>query len=110
MLRDALIPTKRPPWPAHVGAAGKSVRCTETGLEHGTVRVEVEEGRVRVAAAPQPDAAPHSVLLAAGEAVTTGADGLPGQIEPIAPTAVAVWRQGRVAFNNTTLLRALIGL
>ncbi len=84
-----------------------SVRCTETGLEHGTVRVEVEEGRVRVAAAPQPDAAPHSVELAAGEAMTTGADGLPGQIEPIAPTAVAVWRQGRVAFNNTTLLRAL---
>ncbi len=84
-----------------------SVRCTETGLEHGNVRVEVEEGRVRVASAPRPDTVPRSVELAAGQAVTSGADGLLGEIEPIAPTAVAVWRQGRVAFNDTTLLRAL---
>lgn len=84
-----------------------SVRCTDTGLEHGNVRVEVEEGCVRVASARPDGGGQRVVELVAGQMVATDADGLLGAISAIAPAEVAPWRQGRVTFNDTTLLRAL---
>lgn len=78
-----------------------SVRCTETGLVHGNVRVEVEEGRVRVASAPR------MVELTAGQSVATDETGVLEQIAAISRGEVASWREGRVSFDNTTLLRAL---
>ncbi|WP_322044249.1 FecR family protein [Paraburkholderia sp. J67] len=87
-----------------------SVRCTQTGLEHGSVRVAVEEGRVRVAteaAGATGSGTQRSVELGAGQTVATDADGLLGAIDAISPAEVAVWRKGRVSFENTTLQRAL---
>jgi transmembrane sensor len=78
-----------------------SVRCTETGLVHGNVRIDVEEGRVRVACAPR------MVELTAGQSVATDEAGALQQIARISPGEVASWREGRVSFDNTTLLRAL---
>lgn len=85
-----------------------AVRCTETGLEHGNVRVAVEEGRVRVVSAvPSGSATQSAVELGAGQAVATDANGRLSTIDVIAPNDVATWREGRVNFANTTLLRAV---
>lgn len=84
-----------------------AVRCTDTGLENGNVRVEVAEGRVRVGSAPAGGGLQRVVELAAGQAVVIDADGLLDQVNAISPTEVAAWRQGRVTFDNTPLLRAL---
>ncbi|QGZ65159.1 FecR family protein [Paraburkholderia acidisoli] len=89
-----------------------AVRCTETGLEHGNVRVAVEEGRVRVAAgsasaAGSVPAQQDVVELTAGQAVATDASGALRAIGTIPAADVAAWRDHRVTFDNTTLLRAL---
>ncbi|WP_246793735.1 FecR family protein [Burkholderia perseverans] len=79
-----------------------AVRCTNTGLEQGNVRVDVEEGRVRVASAAQP-----GIELTAGQSVATDDRGRLERIASIAPADVGAWREGRVRFDDTTLARAL---
>ncbi|WP_158601972.1 FecR family protein [Pararobbsia silviterrae] len=94
-----------------------AVRCTDTGLEHDNVRVDVEEGHVRVASAwredgsrddgSPADGSSRVVDLTAGQSVATLASGALGPVAAITPAEVAEWRQGRVSFDNTTLQRAL---
>ncbi|MBN3725513.1 iron dicitrate transport regulator FecR [Burkholderia sp. Ac-20379] len=84
-----------------------AVRCTETGLEPGNVRVDVEEGRVRVASAAPRAAGRPAIALGAGQSIATDADGRFGPIAAISPADVGAWREGRVRFDNTTLARAL---
>ncbi|GAB5098169.1 FecR family protein [Caballeronia sp. HLA56] len=79
-----------------------AVRCTDTGVERGNVRVDVDEGRVRVAST-----LPPGVELVAGQTVATDAEGRLGRIASIAPGDVGAWREGRVSFDNTTLARVV---
>lgn len=79
-----------------------ALRCTDTGLEHGNVRIDVEEGRVRVEAM-----AASGVELVAGQSVSTDADGRLGHVASISPDDVGAWREGRVSFDDTSLARAL---
>ena len=92
-----------------------SVRNTRTGLGDGSVRVVVEEGRVRVARASahrgdgqDPRAVPSdAVELTAGQAVAADAD---GRLSPVAHQSVdagRAWREGRVSFDGVSLARAL---
>ncbi|MDE1179371.1 FecR domain-containing protein [Paraburkholderia sp.] len=83
------------------------VRCTDSGLENGNVRVDVQEGRVRVASTPPGSDTRRVIELAAGQFVTTDAVGLLGPVSAISPAEVGAWRQGRVTFDDTTLSRAL---
>lgn len=79
-----------------------AVRCTDTGLERGNVRIDVEEGRVRVAAA-----SPPLVELVAGQTVVTDAAGRLEPVASVSPADVGAWREGRVSFDDTTLAHAL---
>ncbi|MFC7208495.1 FecR family protein [Comamonas endophytica] len=67
------------------------------------VSVAVEEGRVRVAAASDPDAA-AAVLLTAGQQFVGGAAGTVGAV---AASGIAPWRDGRITLDNLPLSRAL---
>ncbi|KAF1051308.1 MAG: Protein FecR [Burkholderia gladioli] len=75
-----------------------AVRCTDTGLE---------PGNVRVASSEPPAAVRPAVELGAGHSVAADADGRLGPVAAIAPVDVGAWRDGRVRFDNTTLARAL---
>jgi transmembrane sensor len=84
------------------------------GDAHGGVQVAVEEGRVRIAQAGMPadrgmgspDAA-EGILLTAGQAIASDAQGRLGTVSAVAAPGVAPWREGRVAFDNTPLSQAL---
>lgn len=88
-----------------------SVRYTQTGLGNGNVNVAVQEGRVRVASAggAQRTGLPgyQSLELTAGQRVSTDPAGNLGAIASIAPGEVALWRKGRVSFDNTPLIQAI---
>ncbi|SDV46198.1 FecR family protein [Chitinasiproducens palmae] len=84
-----------------------AVRCTETGLDGGNVRVAVEEGHVRVGAG-QPEGAPRATVeLFAGQTVATDANGRLLAATSMPPARVATWRAGRLNFDDTTLVSAL---
>ena len=82
-----------------------SVRHTHTGLLNGDVYVAVEEGRVQVASAELGRL--QSIELTAGQQITADAAGNLGAVSSIAASNVALWRKGRVAFDNTPLAQAL---
>lgn len=85
-----------------------TVRRTDSGLESGNVLVEVQDGRVRVGTSSQGDASPARLVeLGAGQAVATDGRGMLGDVLAIQPADVGAWQQGRVTFDNTTVLRAL---
>lgn len=83
-----------------------SVRHTETGLDAGRTVVAVESGRVRVGPQRQ-GLADASVFLGAGDSVSADAQGRLDAVVQVGVQSVAVWRQGRVSFNDTPLSQAL---
>lgn len=85
-----------------------SVRNTGAGLGADGVRVTVEEGRVRVASTGSgAGASAGPVLLVAGEAIAAGKEGDMHKPVDGAPINAMLWREGRVNFENTPLVRAL---
>lgn len=70
------------------------------------VRVEVEEGRVRVARIEAAAGGP-AVLLVAGQAIAASAGGRMGQVASVSPAGVAPWREGRISFDDTPLSAVL---
>lgn len=92
--------------PARVTVVGTrfSVRYRQDGVDAGQVRVEVQEGRVRVAAAQAPQTA---LLLAAGQTTQVAADGLLAPMGSVAPDSVGLWRKGLLRFDHTPLAQAL---
>jgi len=92
-----------------------AVRNTPAIAGHDTVRVAVEEGRVRVRrnqpllvelarAVVGPS---HQVELHAGEQLAADAAGLPGPVSAIPPIGIAPWQERRVSFNDVPLSQAL---
>lgn len=95
-----------------------SVRNTR-GIDGATsVRVAVEEGRVRVrrqqslAAELVASLSGEAKLveLAAGQQLAAGPSGLPGPVSAVAPGGIAPWRENRVSFDDTPLAQALAEL
>lgn len=99
-----------------------SVRHTRTGLGAGQTVVTVEEGRVRVAPRPpeQQEAASlpslvsplgsqarYGVELRAGQTVVADSQGHIGAVSTPAANAVAIWRDGRVSFDQVPLAQAI---
>ncbi|AUL21313.1 hypothetical protein BTL47_13955 [Bordetella holmesii] len=83
-----------------------AVRQTETGLDAGRTVVAVESGRVRVEPL-QRGFAGEATFLGAGERVSADAQGRLDEVVQVGAQSVAVWRQGRVSFNDTPLSQAL---
>uniref|UniRef100_UPI000D402F61 FecR family protein n=1 Tax=unclassified Variovorax TaxID=663243 RepID=UPI000D402F61 len=86
----------------------------------GSVRVAVEEGRVRVAPASAPVDTGHGddgadaplvagagVLLTAGQAVSADSSGHLSAVAPTTAAAFAPWRNGRIAFDDMPLSEVL---
>lgn len=70
------------------------------------VRVEVEEGRVRVARSSTPGGAP-CVTLAAGQRIAADRAGRLGEVKRVTQSGIAPWREGRVNFDDTPLAEVL---
>jgi len=92
-----------------------SVRYAAANPQAG-VQVAVEEGRVQVlrvtpageAATPDGAGDPmRRIVLTAGQAVASDAQGQLGAVSAVAAAGIAPWREGRVAFDNTPLSQAL---
>lgn len=83
-----------------------SVRHTPGILGADDIRVEVEEGRVRVAGVDGMAAAP-AVELGAGQRIAADAQGRLGAIGQVAAAGIAPWRDGRITFDNTPLAQVL---
>lgn len=92
-----------------------SVRRTQAGLDAGKTVVAVESGRVRVSPIDSTQAAnmPENrrlVELGTGQGVSVNGAGWLEPVVGLAPEGVAVWRKGRVSFNDTPLAQALLEL
>lgn len=90
-----------------------TVRHTRSGLDAGGVRVVVEAGRVRVRRA-QPgwrelvgESGLRDVSLSVGQAYVLDASGRSGVVPAPASGATALWREGRLDFEDTPLAQAL---
>ena len=103
---DASKPFEVQAGPARVTVVGTrfSVRYRQDGIGAGQVQVEVQEGRVRVAAAQAPQTA---LLLTAGQTTQVAADGLLAPMGSVAPDSVGLWRKGLLRFDHTPLAQAL---
>jgi transmembrane sensor len=83
-----------------------SVRHTPGILGADDIRVEVEEGRVRVAGVDGMNAAP-AVELGAGQRIAADVQGRLGAVGQVAAAGIAPWRDGRITFDNTPLAQVL---
>lgn len=83
-----------------------SVRHTKSGLDAGQTVVSVEEGHVRVERASQASGN-DLVNLTAGQQVVADAMGRIGPVQRIPVTAIALWRSGRISFEQTPLAQAV---
>lgn len=103
---DASKPFEVQAGPARVSVVGTrfAVRYRQDGVDAGQVRVEVQEGRVRVAAVQSPATA---LLLTAGQTTQVAANGLLAPVGSVAPDSVGLWRKGLLRFDNTPLAQAL---
>lgn len=103
---DASKPFEVQAGPARVTVVGTrfAVRYRQDGIDAGQVRVEVQEGRVRVAAVQTPASA---VLLTAGQTTQVAADGLLAPVGSVPPDSVGLWRKGLLRFDHTPLAQAL---
>ncbi|WP_423935722.1 FecR family protein [Comamonas sp. 23] len=103
---DASKPFEVQAGPARVSVVGTrfAVRYRQDGIDAGQVRVEVQEGRVRVAAVHSPATA---LLLGAGQTTQVAGDGLLAPVGSVAPDSVGLWRKGLLRFDNTPLAQAL---
>lgn len=97
--------------PFRVQTEGVDVRVLGTRFNvrarvPGSVRVDVEEGRVQVT----PDADARSLILRAGEAATLDADS--GSLTPstVDLPRVGAWRSGGLVLENEPLIRVLTEL
>ncbi|QMV74803.1 FecR domain-containing protein [Comamonas piscis] len=92
--------------PARVTVVGTrfSVRYRQDGIDAGQVRVDVQEGRVRVSAA---QSSATAMLLTAGQTTQVAADGQLAAVGTVAPDSVGLWRKGLLRFDNTPLAQAL---
>ncbi|QAZ37946.1 histidine kinase [Methylibium sp. Pch-M] len=95
-----------------------AVRHTASGIDAGQTVVSVEEGRVRVAradrladghAAGASEQGEHgpAVELSAGQQVVVDPAGHIGPVASVPPAAIALWREGRVRFDQTPLAHAI---
>lgn len=92
-----------------------SVRHTGTGIDQGSTRVAVEEGRVRVARSDASHGTSGTTMVAthtgieltAGQTVATDGEGTLGTVAILPSAAVAPWRHGRLSFDNTPLTLAI---
>lgn len=80
-----------------------SVRHTPDIAGAEEVRVQVEEGRVRVAGG----AGSPVMELRGGQRIAADADGQLGLIGQVAEAGIAPWRDGRITFDNTPLAQVL---
>ena len=101
------------PFDVLAGALRITVVGTRFSVRHvpgtgGTddVRVEVEEGRVRVARSSGQDGAPF-VALGAGQRIAADRAGRLGEIQRVTQSGIAPWREGRVNFDDTPLAEVL---
>lgn len=103
---DASKPFEVQAGPARVTVVGTrfSVRYRQNGIDAGQVRVEVQEGRVRVAAV---QSRATEMLLTAGQTTQVAADGQLAPVGTVAPDSVGLWRKGLLRFDNTPLAQAL---
>ncbi len=103
---DASKPFEVQAGPARVTVVGTrfAVRYRQDGIDAGQVRVEVQEGRVRVAAVQTPASA---LLLTAGQTTQVAADGLLAPVGSVPPDSVGLWRKGLLRFDHTPLAQAL---
>ncbi|MGE8493793.1 FecR family protein [Comamonas sp.] len=103
---DASKPFEVQAGPARVSVVGTrfAVRYRQDGVDAGQVRVEVQEGRVRVAAGHSPATA---LLLGAGQTTQVAGDGLLAPVGSVAPDSVGLWRKGLLRFDHTPLAQAL---
>ncbi|TDS85174.1 FecR domain-containing protein [Comamonas sp. JUb58] len=103
---DASKPFEVQAGPARVTVVGTrfAVRYRQDGIDAGQVRVEVQEGRVRVAAVQTPSSA---LLLTAGQTTQVAADGLLAPVGSVPPDSVGLWRKGLLRFDHTPLAQAL---
>ena len=83
-----------------------SVRHTPGTGSVDDVRVEVEEGRVRVARASTAGGAPF-VTLGAGQRIAADRAGRLGEVQRVTQNGIAPWREGRVNFDDTPLAEVL---
>lgn len=90
-----------------------SVRHTQGGLDAGRTVVMVEQGHVQVARNEEMahsaagDSSPARVDLTAGQMVVADADGRLGRVSNISPSAVAIWREERLSFEQTPLAQVI---
>ena len=80
-----------------------SVRHTPDIPGADEIRVQVEEGRVRVTGG----AGSPVMELGAGQRIAADADGQLGLIGRVAEAGIAPWRDGRITFDNTPLAQVL---
>ena len=85
-----------------------SVRHTSSGLAAGQTVVSVEEGHVRVERQEEGSGTP--IVLTAGQKVVADSSGRLGPVEQVSPTSIAMWRNGRISFDQTPLAQALAEL
>lgn len=83
-----------------------SVRYTPGIAGAGDTRVEVDEGRVRVAGLGGMAAAP-ATELGAGQRIAADAEGRLGAIDRVGAAGIAPWRDGRITFDDTPLTQVL---
>ena len=91
--------------PLRITVLGTRFAVRYTTGDEGRVRVAVEEGHVRVAAAQPTGAA--AIELNAGQQVDGDAVGRLGSVTAVAADGVAGWREGRLSFENATLAHVL---
>ncbi|RKP47106.1 FecR family protein [Pararobbsia silviterrae] len=92
-----------------------SVRYTPGIPGNGDVQVAVEQGSVRVGHVPGADPIARvlagedaeAVILTAGQQVSCDPAGAIGTVTALEPSAFAIWRDGRVSFDDTPLSQAL---
>ncbi|MCD2164579.1 FecR family protein [Comamonas koreensis] len=103
---DASKPFEVQAGPARVAVVGTrfALRYRQDGIDAGQVRVEVQEGRVRVAATQTPASA---LLLTAGQSTQVAADGELAPVGSVPPDSVGLWRKGLLRFDHTPLALAL---
>lgn len=82
-----------------------SVRQTSTGMNAGQTVIAVEQGHVRVS--QQDPLATPPVDLTADQMLTGSETGALGPVTRLAPDSVALWRKGRLSFDQTPLARAI---
>lgn len=103
---------KNPKKPFYVSVGGTRIRVLGTRFDvnklNGQVRVNVEEGVVSVEArTPEPNSATQVLVLTAGKTVTQLAGGSFSALGDIDPAAAALWRSGRLEYNNATLAEVI---